>query len=1093
MATILTCPHCATDLGPGDRFCPQCGAGPFVCAGCSEPLLEGALSCPACGTPAYPTAIHETDASPEDEQDSPWTEVAERLRRATLGEFEIGRELGRGGMAAVFLAHEISLARKVAIKVMSPGLLMGDGMIDRFKREAITIAHLNHPNIVSVHSVRQAEGLHFFVMRYIQGRSLEQVIDEAGRLPIPIVRSILCQVASALTYAHRSRVVHRDIKPANILIDEDGNAVVTDFGIAKAAESPTQTHSGALVGTPAYMSPEQVRGAEVSGASDQYALGAVAYQMITGIAPFAGSTITVMQAQLQEQPRPIREIEEDCPPDLEAAILRMLAKDPDARWPSMAEAKVALGAVPLTDDDPLRAELIRLATTGHGSSLSETPTPVSPAPRTRPSASLRTPAAGLVQSVTILPPPPVLEAGDRFMLVAQVRGQHGVRLPGRMVEWSSDTPDVLRVDSDRAMATALAPGSARLSAICDGVEALHQVEVAPPTADEISIAPLDQPVRVGDEVQLEATARSKHGQPIARPVTWQSADPAIATLARDGVLSARSAGSALITAELDDARKTMAVPIHPALVAAIRISPPPKSVTAGESFVLSATPLDRRDEPLPDRTVFWTTSDVGVAVIMPSGWVGTLGPGTAVLTATCERASASITVNVEAVARPPAPAPTPPEATSVPPRPPAKRRRMARSRRSRLLAACVGAMLVGGWVWLSGRVYSSRAPDAESADLSSGSRASAESGSRLERFESMPVVDSGAPAAVAITRQPRRLLAPGAYTRAMAELRDLAGRPVRDSSVVWSSTDPAVARVDPARGWVHAIAPGRAHVVAASGAWRDSVMVVVRAPAPASAAAPAQPEALPVNEEETKAPQAAEFPAAVASVSVVAPRTLVVGETVALRAELRDQAGGGLSWRRIAWTSSDPEVAAVDPVSGVVAAYAPGTTEITATSEGQSGRVSLTVLPPVPDERSARPADQVERPPTPAGSRLSERQQLEARIRSGVEQCYAALRAKDASRVAQMYRPGTKLDQENLKRLTRILRTDEWEAAVGERTDGARQIGTDHASAEFSFHLAWRDAFGGRLGSDPVFRAEFARDGSRYTMSSCRIVGSPDL
>ena len=132
-------------------------------------------------------------------------DIVERLRRATLGEFEIGRELGRGGMAAVFLAHEISLDRKVAIKVMSPGLLLGEGMVDRFKQEAITIAQLHHPNIVSVYSVRQAEGLHFFVMRYVQGRSLEQVIQQAGRLPLPIVRSILFQVGSALTYAHRAR------------------------------------------------------------------------------------------------------------------------------------------------------------------------------------------------------------------------------------------------------------------------------------------------------------------------------------------------------------------------------------------------------------------------------------------------------------------------------------------------------------------------------------------------------------------------------------------------------------------------------------------------------------------------------------------------------------------------------------------------------------------------------------------------------------------------------------------------------------------------------------------------------------------------
>jgi serine/threonine protein kinase/uncharacterized protein YjdB len=1073
MATILTCSHCATDLGPGDRFCPQCGAGPFVCANCSEPLLEAALVCPRCGTPTYPTVIDDPDASSQGEEASPWAEVAERLRRATLGEFEIGRELGRGGMAAVFLAHEISLNRKVAIKVMSPGLLMGEGMIDRFKREAITIAHLNHPNIVSVHSVRQADGLHFFVMRYIQGRPLEQVIEDAGRLPIPIVRSILCQVASALTYAHRSRVVHRDIKPANILIDEEGNAVVTDFGIAKVAESPTQTHTGALVGTPAYMSPEQVSGAEVSGASDQYALGAVAYQMITGVPPFAGSTITVMQAHLQELPRPMRELSGECPPELESAILRMLAKDPDARWLSMAEAKAALGAVPLAEDDPLRAELIRLAASGHGSSLTGMPTPMSPAPRTRPSPSQRTSPPGLVQSVTILPPPPALEAGDRFMLVVQVRGEHGVRLPGRVIEWSSDNPDVLRLDGARAMATALAPGSARLTAVCEGVEAFLSVEVAPPTADEISIAPVDQPVRVGDEVQLEATARSKHGQTIARPVTWRCADRSVATLAPDGVLSARSPGSALITAELDDARKSMAVPVLPALVAAIRIAPPPKSVRAGDSFVLTATPLDRRDEPLADRTVFWTTSDVSLAVIMPSGWVGTLGPGTAVLTATCERASASITVNIEEAARQPAPSlplsPEVPVPAAAVARASARRRRVPRSRVRRFLAAGVGAILLGGGLWLSGEVPTGHAPDTESADISTGSKAAG-----------TPLVDSGAPAAVAITRQPHRPLTPGVSSRMIAEVRDLAGRAVPESSVVWSSADRSVVRVDPARGWIRAVGPGRTRVVAASGAWRDSAVIVVRA----TDAAPAVAVDLPVSEEATGVSQPAEFPAAVASVSVVAPRTLVVGETVALRAELRDQSGGALSWRRIAWTSSDPEVAAVDPVSGVVAAYAPGATEITAESEGKSGRVNLTVLAPS-TERSE--------PMAAAPDHTSERPPVEARLRSGAEQCYDALSAKDVARVTEMYRPVTRSDEESLKRLSRILRTNEWEAVVGPRLDGMRQMGADRATAEFSFHLTWRDAFGGRLSSDPVFRVEFARDGNRWEMSSCRIVGSPKL
>ena len=199
MATILTCLGCGSDLEPGNRFCPHCGAGVHGCATCGKPLREGDGFCPACGTPADATPIPHTSGSPGTDPESPWAEVVQRLRRATFGEFEIGPELGRGAMAVVFLAHELSLDRKVAIKVMSPGLLMDEGMAERFKREAITIANLNHPNIVSVHSVRQAGGLHFFVMRYIRGRALEQVIQQAGRLPIPIVQSILSQVGSALT------------------------------------------------------------------------------------------------------------------------------------------------------------------------------------------------------------------------------------------------------------------------------------------------------------------------------------------------------------------------------------------------------------------------------------------------------------------------------------------------------------------------------------------------------------------------------------------------------------------------------------------------------------------------------------------------------------------------------------------------------------------------------------------------------------------------------------------------------------------------------------------------------------------------------
>jgi len=207
-------------------------------------------------------------------------QLLERLRVATLGEYDIFGELGRGGMATVFLAHEISPDRKVAIKVMSPALLHGAGMVERFKREARTAAYLSHPNIIPVYAVREAEGLLFFVMKLVEGTPLDAIIKELGKLPLPMVEAILAQIGGAFGYAHRHGVVHRDIKPSNILIDDEGWAVVTDFGIAKMQETEGLTLTGMAVGTPTYMSPEQCGGGPITGASDQYAMGIVAYEML---------------------------------------------------------------------------------------------------------------------------------------------------------------------------------------------------------------------------------------------------------------------------------------------------------------------------------------------------------------------------------------------------------------------------------------------------------------------------------------------------------------------------------------------------------------------------------------------------------------------------------------------------------------------------------------------------------------------------------------------------------------------------------------------------------------------------------------------
>jgi serine/threonine-protein kinase len=286
-------------------------------------------------------------------------------------------------MAIVYLAHEISLDRKVAIKVMLPAMLTGAGMVERFKREARTAANLSHPNIIPIYTVREVEGLIFCVIKLVEGTPLDAVMRELSQLPIPMVQGILAQVGGALGYAHRHGVIHRDIKPGNILIDDEGWAVVTDFGIAKVTSSTGLTSTGMAIGTPTYMSPEQATADEVTGASDQYSLGVVAYEMLAGRPPFVGSSmVALMYSHNHDDPPSIKLFRPDVPDQLCNAVMRMLRKAPDERFPTMEDAVAAAGARPLMHDDPSRNQLIALAKTGLTHKIvSQAFTPRSPVPR----------------------------------------------------------------------------------------------------------------------------------------------------------------------------------------------------------------------------------------------------------------------------------------------------------------------------------------------------------------------------------------------------------------------------------------------------------------------------------------------------------------------------------------------------------------------------------------------------------------------------------------------------------------------------------------------------------------------------------------
>jgi len=257
-----------------------------------------------------------------------------------FGKYEILEKLGEGGFGEVYKAQDSELGRVVALKVIKVRHLEDPDAVERFHQEARTAAGLDHPHIVPVYEVSQHQGIPFIAMKYISGRPLDRVIGEEGRLSLDEVVRIVSQVAEALDYAHGHGVVHRDVKPSNIIVDDEGRAVVTDFGLARGiSRSSSYTSAGALVGTAEYMAPEQLdvdRLDQVGPATDQYALAVTVYQMLAGRVPFEGSTAAVLAAHLTKSPPRLRSLVPDVPEGVEEAVLRALAKDPAERFESTA-------------------------------------------------------------------------------------------------------------------------------------------------------------------------------------------------------------------------------------------------------------------------------------------------------------------------------------------------------------------------------------------------------------------------------------------------------------------------------------------------------------------------------------------------------------------------------------------------------------------------------------------------------------------------------------------------------------------------------------------------------------------------------------
>jgi len=261
-----------------------------------------------------------------------------------LGPYEIIEEIGRGGMGHVYRAMQPSLGRVVAVKTLLPHLVADEEFIERFLREARATAKLSHPGIVTIYDVGEQDGVYYFAMEYLSGRTLDDIVRDEGPLGTDRAIHYVGQIAAALRHAHAADILHRDVKPSNVLVDRDNRAVLTDFGIARAASDSRLTRTGTAVGSPDYMSPEQVEGGKQDQRSDLYALGVLFYQLLTGETPYHGDTpMTVAYQHVNGPVRSPRESNPAVPRHIDTIVRKLLAKAPDDRYGSAEELLSALG------------------------------------------------------------------------------------------------------------------------------------------------------------------------------------------------------------------------------------------------------------------------------------------------------------------------------------------------------------------------------------------------------------------------------------------------------------------------------------------------------------------------------------------------------------------------------------------------------------------------------------------------------------------------------------------------------------------------------------------------------------------------------
>ncbi len=849
-----------------------------------------------------------------------------RLRQATAGAYDIDGELGRGGMAVVYGGTDRKLERRVALKVMDPRLSLTQGMAARFLQEARIAARLQHPNIIVVHDVTQSDDIIFFVMSLIDGVAVDELCRQAEPIPIEQARWILLQASRALAYAHSEGIVHRDIKPANILVNLKGEIILTDFGIAKALGAEGLTRSGTQIGTPMYMSPEQFSNEPVGPASDQYALGVTAYQLIAGRPPFSGDLYQLIASHGARLPTPLRELRPDCPPFLANAIMRMLEKSAADRWPSLDDVQDVFGANLPVDGGSTRkklAETVRALRKARVGSDVPTPnfTPATPINTTSPDSYL----------ISISPPSASVFVGGSLDLRATVALDTGQSLPGAVVAWSTSDASVLSVQPNGTL-LGLAPGTALVRATIHGTftESTIRVDAAP--IARLSLTTPGITLRVGDIVRPSVQALDVNGgvrTDVA--LSWISRAPGVADLDAPGTIRAIAPGLTVVDVSVGAVRRSIDVTVLRRPVAMIRLRTNTRAMELGTASRLSVEAFDDRGTVIESPPVRWTSSAPTVIHVDSAGTVLAIGAGLARISAAVDEATDSIELQalespIGAIALSLAsPLVTVGDDVAILLRVKATDGSSRSHAGVRVWSSApeiaevdLDRLVVRTHAVGTARIHAARsdAPNAAAAPATD-----ATTGSTVA--EAVAILEVRAAAAARLEVFPLTLdLELGAVAAVNVRAVDERGRTVPDGGSAWESSSPETASVD-AAGVVRALAPG-------NGVLRvtQRMTSVLQTDARLDATVPFRVRR-----------------ASVARLSISAERSmLAVGDAIPLRVSVWDANGLEMADAVPIWRSTDGVVARVEG-SGRLLALAAGRATIIAEIGDKSAQLAILVAP----------------------------------------------------------------------------------------------------------------------------------------------------